>query len=65
MIFFRFVLACRRYEFTYALNTYGGAILILRPNNTFDNIKIEWKYSYHKLFKEAIIEMKKYRSKKR
>lgn len=65
MIFFRFVLACRRYKFTYALSTYGGMTLILRPNNTFENINIEWKYSYYKLFREAIGEMKKYRGKKR
>lgn len=65
MIFFRFVLACRRYEFKYALSTYCGITLILRPNNSFENIKIEWKYSYYKLFKKAIVEMKKYRSKKR
>ena len=65
MIFFRFVLACRRYRFTYALSTYGGITLILRPNNTFENIKIEGDYSYHRLFGKAIVEMKKYRSKKR
>lgn len=65
MIFFRFVRACRKYKFTFILNTYGGLSLILRPNDTFENIKLEERYiDYYKILLNGIKEMKKYRKKR-
>lgn len=64
MMFLYFVKACKKYKFTYILSSYHGLILILRPNNTFDNIEIEqefYDYSYFKLFSKAIKVMKAYR----
>lgn len=62
MIFFSFARACVKYKFTFALSTYNGITLILRPYNTFENIKVsEYSYHFSKLFNKAIKEMKKYR----
>lgn len=67
MIFFRFIKACDKYKFTFALSTYNGLTLILRPNNTFENIEIKERYhnfySFQKMFLKAIKEMRKYRKK--
>lgn len=62
-MFYIFIRACRKYKFTYAISTYGGLTIVLRPNNTFKNIEIEQKFyrNYNKLFLQAIKEMKKYR----
>ena len=71
-MFLAFVMACKKYRFTYTLTTYCGdndMILILRPFNTFDNIWIEEKLCglgvYYKVFSNAIKEMKKYREERR
>lgn len=62
MAFFMFVRACKKYRFTFALSTYGGISLILRPNNTFENIKFnEECFNLNQMFLKAIKEMKKYR----
>ena len=64
MMFFIFIKACKKYEFAYALSTYGGLVLILRPYNTFENIEIKQEYykcNYFKLFLTAIKKMKAYR----
>lgn len=62
MLFFRFARACVKYKFTFALSTYNGLTLILRPHNTFDNINIkEIDFNFYRLFSKAIKEMKKYR----
>ena len=66
MIFFRFIRACKKYRFTFVLSTYGGLSLILRPNDTFENIKLEEKYiDYYKILLKGIKEMKKYRKRRR
>lgn len=62
MLFFRFTRACVKYKFTFALSTYNGFTLILRPNNTFENINLKDEYcSFYRLFSKAIKEMKRYR----
>lgn len=62
MSFRRFIKACRKYKFNYALSTHCEMTLILRPFNTFNNITIKQNdNNYRKLFKKAITEMKKYR----
>lgn len=64
MGFIRFVRACRKYKFSYVLNTYGKMTLIIRPHNTFENISFENEnWNYRKLFKDAVKEMKSYRQK--
>lgn len=64
-MFFIFVKVCKKYRFSYVLSTYGGLSLMLRPMDTFDNIKLEEKYiDYYKIFLKAIIKMKEYRNKK-
>ena len=67
-MFFIFLKACKRYAFTYALSSYGGLTLILRPINTFNNVVIEEKFTefdnYLTLFFNAIKEMKRYREKR-
>ena len=62
-MFFIFIRACRKYKFAFALSTYGGFTLTLRPNNTFENISIDFGYNrnFNKLFMTAIKEMKLYR----
>lgn len=66
MIFNMFVRACKKYKFTFSLSTYGGLTLILRPNNTFENIKIERKYlELNSVFLIAIQTMKEYRKERR
>ena len=63
MLFWKFIRACRKYKFTFVLGTYGELEILLRPNNTFQNIKITEKYgNYKQLFKKAIREMKNYNS---
>lgn len=62
MIFFRFIRACKKHRFTFVLSTYGGLSLILRPNDTFENIKLEERYlDYYKILLKGIKEIKKYR----
>lgn len=62
MVYFRFVRACAKYKFTFVLDAHHEISLILRPRNTFENIKIsENSYCFRKLFNGAIKEMKKYR----
>lgn len=62
MVFFMFIRACKKYRFTFALSTYGGISLIIRPNNTFENIKFNEEYfNLNQMFLKAIKEMKKYR----
>lgn len=61
MGFRRFVKACRKYKFNYALSTHCEMTLILRPQNTFCNITLKQEdRNYKKLFKRAIAEMKLY-----
>lgn len=60
MIFHKFIRACKKYNFNFAINTFGGLTLTLRPNNTFESIKIN-ENSYRKLFLKAIKAIKKYR----
>lgn len=61
-MFFRFIRACRRYKFTFALSTYGGLTLILRPNDTFENYEIKEECAdFMSMFSKAIRIMKKYR----
>ena len=63
-MFFRFIRACKKYKFTFVLSTYhdGLTMMIVRPHNTFENIKFEEKYlRFNKLFSKAIKGMKKYR----
>lgn len=65
-MFYIFVRACRKYGFTYALGSYHGFSLILRPNGTFENIEIKqgfYECNYFKLFWKAIRAMKDYRKK--
>lgn len=57
-----FVKVCKKYEFTFALSTYNNLTMILRPNNTFENIDVDLDcYNYNKLFLKAISIMKQYR----
>lgn len=63
-MFYIFIRACRKYKFTYVMSTYMGLTIILRPNNTFDNIELKQNFycrDYNKLFLQAIKEMKRYR----
>lgn len=64
-MFLKFINACYVYRFTFALSTYNGLTLILRPNNTFENIEIKEtfynNFTFYKVFSKAIKEMKKYR----
>lgn len=63
MWFWRFQRTCVRYNFSFDLSTYTGLKLVLRPNRSFENIirLSEDRGNYHKLFKRAIEEIKKYR----
>lgn len=64
MRFARFIRACRKYRFTFVLTTYGGFKVVLRPNETFENIEVvDNNADYRKLFKSAIKAMKEYREK--
>lgn len=64
MSFKKFIKACRKYKFSYVLNTYCNMTLMIRPHNTFVNINLENKdWNYRKLFKDAVKEMKLYRQK--
>ena len=62
-MFLKFVRACRKYRFTFALSTYGGLSLILRPKDTFENIVLrDDRYcNYSKIFNDGISKMKEYR----
>lgn len=61
-MFFVFVRACKKYNFTFVLSTYNEISLILRPNNTFENIKLEEHYyNLRKILSRGIKVMKKYR----
>lgn len=64
-MFFIFILACRKYGFSFAVNTCGKLTMTLFPNNSFGNISIEQCYSrnFTKLFLKTIKEMKTYREK--
>lgn len=64
VMFFIFIRACRKYKFTFVLNTNNGLILTLHPNNVFETIEIKqgrYNRNYFKLFLEAIKKMKNYR----
>lgn len=62
MIFSKFIRVCKRYKFSFVLSTYGELSLILRPNNTFENIKIEEEYfDLRKILLMGIKAMKEYR----
>ena len=59
-----FVLACKRYKFTYTLYANNGLTLTLHPNNTFYSFSVKQEYynrNYFKLFYEAIKKMRLYR----
>ncbi len=63
-MFFIFVLVCKKYKFDFTLSTHGDITLLLKPNNTFENIGINQEYynrSFGKLFFKAIRIMRKYR----
>ena len=63
-MFFIFIRACRKYRFTYVLSSHHEFSLMLRPNNTFENIEIKQEYyecNYFWLFFNAIRKMKAYR----
>ena len=63
-MFYIFIRACRKYGFTYSLNSCGELKLSLFPNGTFYNIEIKQGYynrSYFKLFLYAIKRMKEHR----
>ena len=62
MMFFIFIRACKKYKFTYALSSYGGLTLTLRPNNSFENIKVCQKYQYPTHFKLFLVAIKKMRA---
>ena len=59
----RFYKACDKYNFAFVLSTDCGLRLILRPNDTYENIKFEESHywNYNKLYKNAIKTMKEYR----
>ena len=40
MIFYLFIMACKKYEFRYMVTSYIKPSLILYPSNTFDKIGI-------------------------
>lgn len=64
MMFYKFIRACAIYKFYFVFKTYNERQLLLRPENSFDNIIIPFyrkDFMYRKLFKRAIIEMKDYR----
>lgn len=63
-MFFVFIRACKKYGFTYSLNTNSGFMLILHPIDNTRFIKIEQGYyekNYFKLFSSAIKKMRAYR----
>lgn len=64
-MFFIFNRACKKYKFTYILNTNNGFALTLYPNNGFGKaIEVKQEYyerSYYRLFLRAIKAMKTYR----
>lgn len=60
-LFFIFIRSCRKYGFTYVLNTYENYSIILRPNRTFENIYISTQSNdYVELFTIAINKMRNY-----
>lgn len=59
-MFFIFIKACKKYKFSFVLNTYGETSIILKPNNTFENIYV-YENNFHKLFVTAIKKMRMYR----
>lgn len=65
MMYNVFLKMCKKYRFTFALNTYGSLSLTLHPNDSFKKIYLNEKYYKHnKLFFRAIKEMKQYRVKR-
>lgn len=65
-MFFIFIMACKKYNFAYMINTYANLTLTLYPLNTFQIIKLEEQYiNYYTIFLKAIIIMRKYRNKKK
>ena len=63
-MFFIFIRACKKYGFTYLLDTNSGFMLILHPIDDVRFIKIEqgfYERNYLKLFLSAIKKMKAYR----
>ena len=66
MSFWLFVNACNKYSFTFSISTHGQISIMLRPNNTFENLYINqdcYNRGFSKLFLKAIKEMKRYRGK--
>ena len=64
MMFYIFIKACEKYGFSYALSSYNGLSLVLRPAGTFENIEAKqgfYECNYFKLFWKAIMAMKDYR----
>lgn len=64
MSFWLFINACNKYGFTFSLSTHGQTAIMLRPNNTFENLYINqdcYNRGFGKLFSKAIKEMKRYR----
>lgn len=65
-MFFIFIRACKKYKFSFMLNTHGDTTLILKPTNTFESINISREHfdcGFNALFLKAIKEMKRYREK--
>lgn len=63
-MFYIFVKACRKYGFTYNLNSINGLVLSMRPNDAISSIELKqeiYEKNYSKLFLEAIKRMKAYR----
>lgn len=63
-MFRRFVKACRKYRFSYSINTVYELTLVLHPSGDFYNIEIKqgaYNWNYRKLFSDAIKRMKDYR----
>lgn len=60
MLFYVFIMACKKYKFRYMVTSYIKPSIILYPSNTFDKIEIN-NLSYFRLFLTAIKKMKKYR----
>lgn len=63
-MFFIFIIACKKYEFSFTLNAHSRLTLTLYPSNSFESIDIDqgyFNYNFTKLFLSAIKEMKTYR----
>ena len=66
MMFFIFLMACKKYKFAFSISNYGTLSISLMPNDTFGSIRINQgvgNRKFNKLLIKAIKEMKKYREK--